>query len=154
MKKYLLFLFLIPTFMFGQSNMSKPKIFHIAKEVKPPVLNIEHGSVFFADPSGNNAIDANENCAIKFQVKNTGAGDGLGCYARITALGTTDGINYNDIKLNTISAGQTKMVEIPISAGIGTKNGKINFNKKSHRNLRSRKVFNNFDTISYFSGSF
>jgi hypothetical protein len=113
--------------MFGQSNMSKPKSFHIAKEVKPPVLNIEKGSVYFADPSGNNAIDANENCSIKFQVKNTGAGDGLGCYARIKALGTTDGISYYDVRLNTISAGQTRMVEIPISAGIGTKNGKVNF---------------------------
>lgn len=127
MKRLLLLLVLLPSFMFGQSNMSKPKSFHIAKEVKPPVLNIEKGSVYFADPSGNNAIDANENCFIKFQVKNTGAGDGLGCYARITALGTTDGINYNDIRLNTISAGQTKMVEIPISAGIGTKNGRVNF---------------------------
>ena len=62
MKRLLLLLVLLPSFMFGQSNMSKPKSFHIAKEVKPPVLNIEKGSVYFADPSGNNAIDANENC--------------------------------------------------------------------------------------------
>lgn len=128
MKKHILLLLLMfPGILLAQSNMSKPKSFHIAKEVKPPVLNIEQSSVYFADPSGNNAIDANENCFIKFQVKNSGAGDGLGCYARISALGTTDGINYNDIKLNTISAGETTLVEMPISAGIGTKDGSINF---------------------------
>ena len=62
MKRYLLNLILIPSLVFGQSNISKPKNFYIAKEVKPPVLNIEKASVHFADPSGNNAIDANEHC--------------------------------------------------------------------------------------------
>ena len=118
---------MIPTVLYGQSNISKPKNFYIAKEVKPPILNIEQGSIHFSDPSGNNAIDANENCYIKFQIKNTGAGDGMGCYAKISAIGTTDGVVFSDLKLNTIPAGQTKLVQIPISAGIGTKNGQINF---------------------------
>lgn len=127
MKKYLLFLALLPGIMFGQSNISKPKSFYIAKEVKPPILNIDKASVHFFDPSGNNAIDANENCMIRFQIKNSGKGDGMGCYAKLSAIGTTDGLNYRDIRLNTIPAGQTRIVEIPISAGIGTKNGLVNF---------------------------
>ena len=127
MKRYLLNLILIPSLVFGQSNISKPKNFYIAKEVKPPVLNIEKASVHFADPSGNNAIDANEHCYIRFQVKNTGAGDGLGCQAKLSAIGTTDGITYKDIKLATIPSGDTRQVEIPISSGIGTKNGQIDF---------------------------
>lgn len=132
MKRYLLLLVLLPSLMFGQSNMSKPKSFYIAKEVKPPVLNIDKASVHFTDPSGNNAIDANEDCMIRFQIKNSGKGDGMGCYAKLSAIGTTDGLNYRDIKLNTIPAGQTRMVEIPIKAGIGTKNGQVNFTVYIH----------------------
>ena len=128
MNKYIILLiFLSPTILMAQSNISKPKSFYIAKEVKPPILNIEHSSIHFVDPSGNNAIDANENCFIKFQIKNSGTGDGMGCYAKIAALGTTDGVIFSDLKINTIPAGQTRQIQIPITAGIGTKNGQINF---------------------------
>lgn len=128
MRRYIVFfLMILPTILFGQSNMSKPKSFYIAKEVKPPVLNIEQSSIVFSDPNGNNAIDANENCYIRFHLKNTGSGDGISCCARVSAIGATDGINYTDVKLNTVKAGQTKLVEIPISSGIGTRDGKISF---------------------------
>lgn len=132
MKRYLLLFVLLPTIMFGQSNMSKPKSFYIAKEVKPPVLNFDKTSVHFSDPSGNNAIDANEDCMIRFQIKNTGKGDGMGCYAKLSAIGTTDGLSYHDVRLNTIPAGQTRQVEIPIKAGIGTKNGQVHFTLYIH----------------------
>ncbi|MBQ0077198.1 MAG: caspase family protein [Bacteroidales bacterium] len=118
---------LFPAPLYAQPNISSPKNFYIAKEVIPPVLNIDAGSVFFSDEGENNAIDANEKCYIRFQVKNSGAGDAMGCYARITAIGTTDGINYLDHKLGIIPSGQTVPVTIPIESGLGTKNGKVDF---------------------------
>ena len=112
--------------MFGQTNVSKPKTFYIAKEVKPPVLNIEQNSIRFFDLNANNAIDANEQSFIKFQVTNSGDGDGIGCYVRVSASGTTDGISVSDLKLNTIPAGEVREIELPISSNIETKNGQIN----------------------------
>lgn len=128
MKRYIALLLLIfPTIIWGQPNMSKPKSFHISQEVKPPVINIDKTSILFSDPSGNNAIDANEKCYIKFRIKNTGIGAGIDCIAKVSAEGTTDGVSFTDLKLNTIPIGETIQVEIPLYAGLGTKNGQINF---------------------------
>ena len=112
---------------FAQSNVSKPKSFYIAKEVKPPVLNIDRLTVLFEEPSGNNAIDANEACKIRFEVKNSGAGDGMGCIAKVSAHGTTDDISFSDIRVNLIPSGATMPVEIPVNSGIGTKDGNVVF---------------------------
>ena len=73
----------------AQSNVSNTISVNIQKEVKPAILEIVEGSIRFVDPSGNNAIDANETCRILFAVKNTGVGDGYNCVARIK------GIYYN-----------------------------------------------------------
>lgn len=111
----------------AQNNASKAKDFFIAKEVKPPVLNIDRMSMVFEDPSGNNAIDANEFCKIRFDVTNTGTGDGMGCMAKITAQGTTDDVQFTNVMVNTIPVGKTVPVEIPITSGMNTKDGNIVF---------------------------
>ena len=113
--------------LYGQSNVSKPKSFYIAREVRPPVLNIDRSSVRLIEPGGNNAIDANENCKILFDVTNTGTGDGKGCVARVTMSGTTDGITVKDLSLNTIPVGSVFSVEVPIAAGADTKDGNVTF---------------------------
>lgn len=129
MKRFISFFIicLLTTCMNAQSNMSRPKRFYIAKEVKPPILIIDKMALTLDEPSGNNAIDANESCIIRFNVHNSGAGAGLGCVAKISAQGTTDDINYRDIRLNDIPSGSTVPVEIPIKAGMGTKDGKVEF---------------------------
>ena len=112
---------------FGQSNMSKPKNFYIAKEIKPPVLVIDRNTMVFEEPGGNNAIDAGETCKIRFEVKNTGAGDGMACVAKVSAQGTTDDIRFSDVRINLIPSGATMPVEIPVTSGPGTKDGNVIF---------------------------
>ena len=73
--------------------------FNIAKEVKPPLWEMVE-EPYFEDADGNHAIDALEKCKIVMKVKNIGMGDGLGLTAKISATGTTNGINIADIKLS------------------------------------------------------
>lgn len=113
--------------LLAQSNMSKSKSFFIAKEIKPPVLNINQATMILKEPSGNNAIDANEACGISFDVINSGTGEGRGCIARITATGSTSDIHFSDVILNNIPAGETLRVEIPLSSGMTTEDGQIEF---------------------------
>lgn len=111
----------------AQSNMSRPKNFYIAKEVKPPVLNIDQATVSLDEPGGNNAIDANEHCVIRFQVQNTGTGDGMDCVVKVSASGNTDGLEFQDVPLYTVPAGKTVLAELPVVAGNNTKNGNVVF---------------------------
>lgn len=111
----------------NRSGVGSPKTFHIVKEVKPANLNIVSGSVELIDPSGSNAIDANETCYIRFQVTNSGIGDGYGCVAKIAATGTTKDLIFKNIPLEAIKVGTTKTVEIPIEAGINTVTGQVEF---------------------------
>ena len=123
----LLLLSFVAMFAFSQSNKSKPMSFNIQKEVKPAILELVAGSVEFVDPSGNNVIDANEECKIRLSVKNTGVGDGYNCTAKIVAEGATSGVKCSDKKLSVIKVGSTMMVELPIEASMNTVDGKVNF---------------------------
>ena len=126
--KVLLFLFLLlANITFAQTNVSAPISLRIQKEVKPAIIELVQGSVAFVDGNGNNAIDANEQCKIRFQVKNTGTGDGFNCVAKIKADGATTGVKCANINLSTIKVGSTMTVELPVTAGMNTTNGKINF---------------------------
>lgn len=111
----------------GQSNVSKPKAFNVVKEVKPPVLDIVPGSLQFFDATGNNAIDANETCYIKFKIQNTGLGDGIACRAVVKATGTTNDVRYSNSSLDVIKQGGTMDVSIPVTTGMNTADGKVQF---------------------------
>lgn len=111
----------------GQSNVSKPKAFNVVKEVKPPVLDIVPGSLQFVDATGNNAIDANETCYIKFKIQNTGLGDGYGCCAELKATGSTTDMKYSSLPLGVIKQGGTMDVSIPVTTGMNTADGKVQF---------------------------
>lgn len=112
---------------YAQSAVTVPKSFYITREIKPPVLTIDPNSFIFEEPSGNKAIDANEECKIRFDVQNNGPGDGLECIGKITAQGATKDISFGDIMLNTISPGESKSVEIPIKSGMDTEDGNVVF---------------------------
>jgi hypothetical protein len=67
--------------------------FSIRKKVEPPLLSFVPGSVRFEDADGNSAINADEACALVFEVRNTGTGDGLNLKTKLTATGTTTALN-------------------------------------------------------------
>lgn len=72
--------------LFAQSEAVSPTYsFQIKKKIEPPILDFVPGSVLFKDADGNNAINANEACAIEFKLRNTGTGDGLNLRAKLTA---------------------------------------------------------------------
>ena len=128
MNRLIVVLALCPTLVaVGQSNVSKPKAFNVVKEVKPPVLDIVPGSLQFVDATGNNAIDANETCYIKFKIQNTGMGDGYACRAVVKATGTTNDVRYSNSSLDVIKQGGTMDVCIPVTTGINTADGKVQF---------------------------
>ena len=100
--------------------------FYIVRGSVPPVLNIVPNTYQFIDADNNGVIDANERCKIRFQVANTGRGDGYGCVAHVQASGHTAGLQINDVKLPVIPHGETIWVEIPITASEQTMTGEVN----------------------------
>ena len=130
MKRILIFLCVLAISMSGMAQtkgMSKSISVHIVKEIKPANLNIVSGSLEFVDKSGNNTIDANETCYIRFQIKNTGVGEGIGCKATIRAMGATEDLSFQNISLRTIPVGATQTIEFPIKSGMHTKDGSVTF---------------------------
>ncbi len=93
---------------------------------KPPILDIISNTVQFVDPNGNNAIDADETCFIRFKVENTGAGDAIDCIAKIGTVEQTKGLVFKDIKVPSIKANEIKEIEMPISATDATMDANIN----------------------------
>ena len=87
----------------------------------PPILQIVSGSVKFADTSGNNAIDANERCTVRFKVKNIGSGSGYDCVARVKTK--SYGIGCGEKKIDVIKPGETMDIEIGIKANANISNG-------------------------------
>lgn len=113
--------------IYAQSEAISPRMsFNIAKEVNPPIWEMVE-EPYFVDADGNHAIDALEECKIVMKVKNIGMGDGLGLTAKISATGTSDGINISDQKLSTVKVGNTVTVEYPISTSIQTADGVVDF---------------------------
>ena len=129
MKKIALFVLvsLLCNGIAAQSYVTAPMSVHIEKEIKPAILQMVEGSIVFVDPNGNNAIDANEACKIRFAVENVGTGDGSNCVAKILAVGSTTGVSVSNKTLPLIKVGSTMTVELPINASMSTVDGKINF---------------------------
>lgn len=99
---------------------------NIAKEVKPPILQLVE-PIKFVEPSGNNAIDANETGMIVMRIKNVGTGDGVNMTAQISAKGNTNGLKFGDSKLSTLRVGATQTIEFPIVANMNVEDGSVEF---------------------------
>ena len=130
MKKIVLLVLLAVVFSLGKTVAqttitTDPMSFYIVQDFIPPVLDIVPGSVAFEDPNHNGVIDANEVCHIRFLVKNSGRGDGVGCTTMVEATGTTEGLTIKELNLNKILKGQELEVMIPIEANELTKTGEI-----------------------------
>ena len=129
MKKlsFFVFLFSLCATIDAQSYVTAPMSVRIEKEIKPAILQMVEGSIAFVDSNGNNAIDANETCKIRFAVENVGTGDGSNCVAKIQAVGSTTGVSVSNKTLPLIKVGTTMTVELPINASMNTVDGNINF---------------------------
>lgn len=99
---------------------------NIVKEVKPPILQLQ-GQVAFFEPSGNNAIDANEQCSIRLTVKNTGMGDGYGLKARIRTRNSVPGVSVKDVTIPVLKVGESYTVVYPVAANMNTTDGTAEF---------------------------
>ncbi|MFM7722563.1 MAG: hypothetical protein ACKO7C_06110, partial [Bacteroidota bacterium] len=129
MKKNILFL----VFLFSQAvlfsqieGQSGTYSFSIKKKIEPPILTFPDGSVRFSDVDGNNIINANESCELKFKLSNTGIGDGTGLKAKLSATGNVDGITFSNITpiANAIK-GKEIEYRLPISSNMSTVDGSI-----------------------------
>ena len=95
---------------------------------KPPYLELVPGSLSFIDTDGNQFMDANEQTTIMFQIENTGTGEGLNLIAKIEEKNGAAGLTFSRSKnLGSLQPGNTLSVEIPVSAGMNTTNGKASF---------------------------
>lgn len=97
----------------------------ITKEVKPPVFEVV--GLELEDPSGNNAIDADETCNILLTVRNNGYGDGIGLRGEIKAKGTVQGLSYYGKNIPVIRVGETSTIAFPVKADMGTADGRVEF---------------------------
>jgi len=120
-------MFLIALSVYSQNTIkgtSPVYQFNITKEVKPPVLNMDPASLTFIDQNGNHAIDANESCAIRFSLENSGFGDGLGLKVKVSATGNTEGISFDEsASLAVVKVGEKKTIEIPLKSNLNTMDG-------------------------------
>ena len=107
-------------------TVSPTYTFSIKKKVEPPILNFVAGSVQFKDSDGNNAINANEQCSIEFQLQNTGIGDGLNLKALVKIVGSNDGITVAaSTPLATCGKDEIISYSIPVTSSMNTVDGII-----------------------------
>lgn len=127
MKKIFVFLVVLnmAILLFAQSNVSQPMDLHIEKEIIPAMLNVVPNTLQFIDQDNNGVIDANEQCKIRFQISNTGRGDGYGCVAKTALSGALEGLSVPDVALPVILTGSYCWVDVPIYASNNTQTGEV-----------------------------
>ncbi len=130
MKRILLIIvsLLVAQATMAQSNKGVSPVgsLNIVKEVKPPILQLE-GQIAFSEPSGNNAIDANERCKLIMKLKNSGMGDGYSLKGRIALKNGGKGVSVRDVTLPVLKVGASHTVEFPIEANMSTEDGMAEF---------------------------
>ena len=99
--------------------------FNITKDPpKPPYLEILAGTITLSERDGNAAIDANEEASLKFSIKNSGVGDGLGLKLLLAETTNAPGLSFEkEMRLNDVKVGKSMEIEVPIRANINTENG-------------------------------
>lgn len=90
----------------------------------PPILELAANSVQFVDPNGNNAIDAGEDCFIKFQVVNKGKGTARKCVASVLSADVNHGLELDSKQLPAIAPGEKVSVFLPVKANLELATGK------------------------------
>ena len=129
MKKCLLYLAcLLALSLLAQRKVSTPPMsFDMDATRLPANINLISGTLEFIDANNDHTIGANEQCIIRFQVSNTGEGDGAGCVARIAAEGNTQGLSFSPFTLPIIKHNEQMWVEFPIQSDRYTEDGIARF---------------------------
>jgi hypothetical protein len=104
-----------------------PMAFDMDATRLPANINLVPGSLEFKDENNDQTIGANEQCVIRFQISNTGLGDGAGCIARISAEGNIKGLTYSSTSLPIIKHNENMWVEFPIISDRYTEDGVARF---------------------------
>lgn len=94
---------------------------------QPPMLVLEEKSLLFEDATNNNRLDANEQCSIKFWIRNNGKGVARNCEVRVRMSGSTKGVTCRNVSLPAITPGQLYETAVPVSSSIDTQKGTIKF---------------------------
>lgn len=110
-----------------QGSSSSKKSYDRFDPSRPPILEIAANSVKFVDPSGNNAIDAGENCYIKLKVLNKGKGVANNCVVSVLTADVVKGLHLGSVSIPSLEAGASKEVLIPVSAELSLPNGTADF---------------------------
>ena len=92
-----------------------------------PNLVMVPNSIAFTDAAGANAIVGGKNSYITLKVQNIGKGAAYNCLAKISATGSNLGITAKNVTLGSIAAGEIKTIEMPITAGMNTQDGQVEF---------------------------
>ncbi len=122
------FLALVASFelMAQRYGASSEMSFTAPKEILPAILEIDQESIAFVDNTGNNAIDASEECYLAFTVVNTGMGPGNSCVAKLSGVGNMQGITFAETNaLSTIPKDGRIDVRIPITSDMNTTDGRL-----------------------------
>ena len=93
----------------------------------PPIIEIAANSITFVDSNGNNAIDAGEDCCIKFKVTNRGKGAANYCVASVLTEDEVKGLHLGSASISSLAAGASKEVLIPITSDLSLANGTVDF---------------------------
>jgi hypothetical protein len=108
------------SFAFGEQRGAAAQVAQL-QSTPPPSLTAR---VSFSEPSGNNALDAEEKATLTLAVTNNGKGSALGLEARIS-VENTQGITSNtSLFVGEIPAGATRTGVLELSANDRTISGK------------------------------
>lgn len=114
-------------YVITKRGRSEPEIFSVIP-LKPPRVNVSN--IKFIDENDNGTLEAEESGKIVFNISNLkGAGDAFDIKANIQISGASFDIKYKPlVRIGDIKPGESKIVEIPLSAGLDLRTGKVNFN--------------------------
>ncbi len=111
------------TFSMGEQRGSRAQIAQ-KQSALPPQLTAK---VLFSEPSGNNALDAEEKGKLSLAVTNNGKGTAFSVEAKITSDNANEISASSSLFIGEISAGETKSAALALSASERLQTGKSQF---------------------------
>lgn len=109
----------------NDGSITKTGSLRISRDVRPPILKVVDLS--FEDPSGNNAIDAAEECFIIMEIRNEGFGDGVGMVGEITCSDTCGAFSFAPVNIPLLEVGKSYKVRFPIRASTSISDSSVEF---------------------------
>lgn len=93
-----------------------------------PLLEVVRESLDLIEPSGNNAIDADESCTLRIPVANSGTATAYGSRVMIALKEADSALTFPAlIGIPKIAPGENVFIEVPITASHALKDGEVDF---------------------------